>query len=479
MKRKNIVYVLSRLWIIAGMFFILPLCFSVYYKDGIHYHFILIAIGILILSGLVWPFGSKPKELTTKEGFLLVNLCWISFTFFGCLPFLTTGSIESLTDAFFESMSGFTTTGATILRDIEILPKSLLLWRNMTQWLGGMGVIALAVAIFPFTGMGGSHLFKAEVPGPSKDKVSSRIRDTAKLLWGVYLIFTIAQTIMLMLAGANFFDSLCITFGTMATGGFAPLNASIGHFSSPYVHYITILFMTLAGINFNLHYWALRGKPVHYFKNPELRLFLSIIMCSTIFIVLIRFFAGTELSEETVRDSLFQTVSLITTTGFITKDYELWPAATQIVLLLLMFAGGCASSTGGAIKSVRILVLFKYIGGEVKKLFYPRGVFPIKLEGKLVPENLVSNIMAFVMLYILFFIFGTIVVSSLGMDILSAAGAVATTLGNVGPGLGTVGPVDNFADVPVLAKWILSFLMLAGRLEIFTIVVLFTGRFWK
>lgn len=436
-------------------------------------------MGILFLSGLLWPFGSKPRELTTKEGFLLVNLCWISLAPFGCIPFLTTGYTRSLTDAFFESMSGFTTTGATILRDIELLPKSLLLWRNMTQWLGGMGVIALAVAIFPFTGMGGAHLFKAEVPGPSKDKISSRISDTAKLLWGVYLIFTGVEIVLLMLAGVTLFDSMCITFGTMATGGFAPLNSSIAHFSSAYVHYIIIFFMTLAGINFNLHYWALRGKPRHYFRNPELRLFICIIVGSTIFITLIRSFTGTKPSEEMMRDSLFQTVSLITTTGFVTKDYELWPAATQILLFLLMFVGGCASSTGGAIKNVRILVLFKYIGAEVKKLFYPHGVFPIKLEGKPVTENLVSNIMAFVLLYILFFIFGTITVSCFGMDIVSAAGAVAATLGNVGPGLGTVGPIDNFADVPAAGKWILSFLMLAGRLEIFTVVVLFTGRFWK
>lgn len=436
-------------------------------------------MGILFLSGLLWPFGSKPRELTTKEGFLLVNLCWISLALFGCIPFLTTGYTRSLTDAFFESMSGFTTTGATILRDIELLPKSLLLWRNMTQWLGGMGVIALAVAIFPFTGMGGAHLFKAEVPGPSKDKISSRISDTAKLLWGVYLIFTGVEIVLLMLAGVTLFDSMCITFGTMATGGFAPLNSSIAHFSSAYVHYIIIFFMTLAGINFNLHYWALRGKPRHYFRNPELRLFICIIVGSTIFITLIRSFTGTKPSEEMMRDSLFQTVSLITTTGFVTKDYELWPAATQILLFLLMFVGGCASSTGGAIKNVRILVLFKYIGAEVKKLFYPHGVFPIKLEGKPVTENLVSNIMAFVLLYILFFIFGTITVSCFGMDIVSTAGAVAATLGNVGPGLGTVGPIDNFADVPAAGKWILSFLMLAGRLEIFTVVVLFTGRFWK
>jgi trk system potassium uptake protein TrkH len=434
---------------------------------------------LLVLSVFLWPFGSKPSELTTREGFLLVNLCWISLAVFGALPFMTSGYIRSFTDAFFETVSGFTTTGATILRDIEVLPKSLLLWRNMTQWLGGMGVIALAVAIFPFTGMGGAHLFKAEVPGPSKDKISSRISDTAKLLWGVYLIFTFLQVIMLMLGGISFFDALCITFGTLATGGFVPLNASIAHFPSAYVQYVIIFFMLVAGTNFNLHYWALKGRPGHYFRNPEFRLFILVIIGATVFISFARYVSGTNLSEEALRDSFFQTVSIITTTGFVTKDYELWPAATQIVLLLLMFMGGCASSTGGAIKNVRILVLFKYLGAEVKKLFHPRGVFPVKMQGKPVPENLVSNIIAFLALYILFFIFGTLAMSCIGLDIVSAAGAVAATLGNVGPGLGAVGPVDNYADVPALGKWILSFLMIVGRLEIFTVVVLFTGRFWK
>lgn len=479
MKRAHIIYVLTRLWIIVSTFFALPLAFSLYYADGVHFHFIFTMTGVLALSGVLWPFGSKPEELTIREGFMLVNLCWTSLAFFGCIPFLSSGYIDNLTDAFFEVMSGFSTTGATILTDIEILPKSLLLWRNMTQWLGGMGVIALAVAIFPFTGMGGAHLFKAEVPGPSKDKISSRISDTAKLLWAVYLIFTVAETGLLMVAGLSFFEGLCITFGTLATGGFAPLNASIAHFASPYVHYIILFFMVLAGVNFNLHYWALRGRPGHYFRNPELRLFLFIIMGATMFIIVMRFLAGTNVSEEMVRDSLFQTVSIITTTGFVTRDYELWPAAAQTALFVLMFVGGCASSTGGAIKNVRVLILFKYIGGEVKKLFYPHGVFPVKMEGKPVPENLVSNILAFVALYGLFFILASVAMASTGLDIISAAGAVAATLGNVGPGLGSVGPVDNFAHVSALGKWILSFLMLVGRLEIFTVVVLFTGRFWR
>lgn len=462
-----------------AFFFVVPLAFSLVYRDGLHFHFIAASLGILVLSGITWPFGTKTAELNIREGFVLVNLCWISLALFGSAPFVTSGHIPSFTDAFFEVMSGFTTTGATILRDIEVLPKSLLLWRNMTQWLGGMGVIALAVAIFPFTGMGGAHLFKAEVPGPTKDKISSRISDTAKLLWGVYLVFTFIETLLLMVAGLTFFDSLCITFGTLATGGFAPLNASIAHFSSPWVHYIIILFMILAGVNFNLHYWALKGQPGRYFKNPEFRFFLSIIGISTALIVIVRVVAGSVLSEETVRDALFQTVSLITTTGFVTKDYELWPAATHVVLFLLMFIGGCASSTGGAIKDVRILVLLKYIGVEVKKLFYPHGIFAVKMQGKPVAENLVSNIVAFIALYMLFFVFGTLAMACLGLDVISAAGSVAATLGNVGPGLGAVGPSKNFADIHPVGKWILSFLMLAGRLEIYTVFVILTRRFWK
>jgi trk system potassium uptake protein TrkH len=479
MKPANIIYVVSRLWMIIAVFFIVPLAFSLFYDDGMYLHFIITSLGIITLSSIIWPFGTKTIELTIREGFILVNLCWISLALFGGVPFLTSGHVSNMTDAFFETMSGFSTTGATILRDIEVLPKSLLLWRNMTQWLGGMGVIALAVAIFPFTGMGGAHLFKAEVPGPTKDKISSRISDTAKLLWGVYLIFTVIQTGMLMMVNLSLFDALCITFGTLATGGFAPLNASIAHFPSPWVHYIIILFMILAGINFNLHYWALRGHPVHYFRNPELRFFLFVIAGSTILIVAIRIFTGIKLTEEAIRDALFHTVSLVTTTGFVTKDYELWPAATQIILFILMFIGGCASSTGGAIKNVRILVLLKYIGVEVKKLFYPHGVFPVKMQGKPVADNLVSNIVAFIALYILFFVFGTLAMACVGLDIISAAGSVAATLGNVGPGLGSVGPMRNFADVHPLGKWILSFMMLAGRLEIYTVFVLLTRRFWK
>ncbi|MCX8110292.1 MAG: hypothetical protein N3D15_03465 [Syntrophorhabdaceae bacterium] len=403
----------------------------------------------------------------------------MSFSFIGSIPFIASGSIPSVTDAFFETMSGFTTTGATILTDIEIVPKSLLFWRNMTQWLGGMGVIALAVAILPLLGVGGFQLFKAEAPGPTKDKISPRISATAKLLWLVYLLFTVLQTTLLIFGGLSLFEALCITFGTLATGGYAPLNASIAAYPSQYVQYVIIFFMLLAGINFNLHYWALKGSPNSYFKNTEFRFFIGVIFLSTFVIIIVRFINGVDFSESLVRSSLFQTISIITTTGFITEDYERWPFAAQFILLLLMFIGGCASSTGGAIKNIRIYVLFIFIGNQLKRLFHPRGVFPVKVGDKAISEDIVSSVVAFIALYMLLFIAGVLVLTFLGENIDTSIGAVAATLGNVGPGIGNVGPVENFSHLPAIAKWFLSFLMLAGRLEIYTILVLFTPRFWR
>jgi trk system potassium uptake protein TrkH len=341
-----------------------------------------------------------------------------------------------------------------------------------------MGVIALAVAIFPYLGVGGFQLFKAEVPGPIKDRISPRISETARILWMVYLIFTLAQTILLMLGGLSFFESLCTTFGTLATGGFSPRNASIAAYPSPYIHYIVTLFMFIAGVNFSLHYWALKGKWRHYFKNSEFRFFGTIICIALGWIMGARWMGGEIFSEELFRGSLFQTVSIVTTTGFVTRDYEQWPFVTHIILLALMFIGGCTSSTGGGIKNVRVLVLLKEMGAELKKLFHPHGIFPIKIGDKAVPESAVSSVVVFIALYMLIFLFGVLAMAGLGLDIDTSIGAVAATLGNVGPGIGTVGPVDNYSHIPILGKWVLSFLMMTGRLEIFTVLVIFTRRFW-
>lgn len=479
MKLSNILYLLSSLWLLLCGFFILPLGFSLYEREGLHFLYLFQIIGLGVFSLFLRLLTKKPSEFLIREAFLTVTLCWVSFSFFGAIPFIVSGYIPSLSDAFFETMSGFTTTGATILTDIERLPKSLLLWRNMTQWLGGMGVIALAVAVLPFLGVGGVQLFKAEVPGPIKDKLSPRISETAKILWGVYLIFTLLEILLLKFGGLSFFESICITFGTLATGGFSPSNHSIAAYSSPYIHYVIIVFMFIAGTNFSLHYWALRGKVHHYFSNPEFCFFLGIILVTTGLVLVARLLQGDVFSEELFRGSLFQIVSIITTTGFVTENYERWPFVTQVLLLALMMFGGCTSSTGGGMKQVRVMVVFKFIGSELKKLFHPHGIFPVRMGDRTVAEVLVLNIMGFVATYILIFFLSVLVMTGLGLDIDTSVGAVAATLGNVGPGIGGVGPVDNYSHVPTLGKWVLSFLMLAGRLELFTVLVIFTRPFWR
>lgn len=478
MKFSNILYTLSSLWLLLSGFFLLPLGCSLYFQDGLVYIYLAEIIGISLFSLIFRWLSGRPVELQFREAFLTVSLSWMTFSFLGAIPFLASGHIPSLTDAFFETMSGFTTTGATILTEIETLPKSLLLWRNMTQWLGGMGVIALAVAVLPFLGVGGAQLFKAEVPGPIKDRISPRISETAKILWGVYLLFTIAEIALLFLGGLSFFDAVCVTFGTLATGGFTPTNASVAAYPSPFVHYVIIVFMFVAGVNFSLHYWALRGRFHFYFANPEFRFFTGITLLATGMIMVARLWNGETFSEEFFRSTLFQTVSIITTTGFITHDYERWPFVTQIILLALMMFGGCTSSTGGGIKNVRLLVAFKFMGSELKKLFHPHGVFPVRMGGRTVPEGMVLNILGFIGLYILIFFLGVMAMASLGLDIDTSVGAVLATLGNVGPGIGGVGPVENYSHLPFLGKWILSFLMMAGRLEIFTVIVIFTRPFW-
>jgi len=475
----HILFTLAGLLLILGGSLGLPLIFSLIEGDGLSGYFLMEMAALLAVGVILRRILPRPEHLALREGFLIVSLSWILLSFLGSLPFILSGYIPALTDAFFETMSGFTTTGATILKDIEILPRSLLVWRSMTQWLGGMGVIALAVAIFPSLGVGAGQLFKAEAPGPIKEKVSPRISQTAKILWFVYLVFTVSETMLLMLGGLNFFEALCTTFSTLATGGFSPRNDNIAAYPSPYVHYVITLFMFLAGANFNLHYFMIRGRLSAYGRDSEFCFYGGITLLALGTIVLLRLTAGTSLSEELFRSTLFQAVSILTTTGFITHDYETWPLASQVILLFLMFVGGCTSSTGGAIKNIRVQILLKHIVSELKKLFRPHGVFPIKIGNKSIPEATVSNVMGFFVLYVLLFALGVLSMSALGLDLATSVGSVAATLGNVGPGLGDVGPVDNYSAVPALGKWILSFLMLAGRLEIFTVLVLFLPRFWR
>jgi len=434
------------------------------------------------LSGLLMIFLFKRprrRDLSHREGFALVALGWISATFFGALPYLFTGTFESLADACFETASGFTTTGSTVLTDIQKNPYGILFWRNLTQWIGGMGIILLSLAVLPFLGVGGMQLYKAEVPGPTADKLRPRISQTARILWEVYVLISAVQVLVLLLGGMNLFDALCHTFSTMATGGFSPKNESIEFYRSPFIEYAITFFMFIAGANFSLHYLFLKGKYKALWEDDEFRFYGIIVLVATL---LITFNLWGNLSGDIghlFRLALFQVVSIQTTTGFTTADFEKWPYFSQYLLLFLMFIGGCAGSTGGAVKCVRILILLKQGIRELRHLVHPHAVLPVKLGGKIIPQDTMNGIWGLFFFYMGIFILASLTLSLMGSDILTSITAVATTLGNVGPGLGAVGPTENFAHFPAAVKWILTFCMLFGRLEIYTLLILLLPEFWK
>jgi trk system potassium uptake protein TrkH len=481
MNFKVIVNVIGFLLIIIGIFMTLGIPFSIYYgHDDIAS--LLISAGITVLSGIILWYFSKAadkQQLGKREGYVIVSLGWFTMTIFGTIPFIIYGAIPSYTNAFFETMSGFTTTGATILNDIEALPAGLLFWRSLTQWLGGMGIIVLSLAILPLLGIGGMQLFAAEVPGVTKDKFHPRIKETAKRLWGIYVILTLTETALLLLGGLNFFDAINHSLTTMATGGFSTKNTSTAHFDSAFVQYVFILFMFFAGMNFTLHYFALHLKFDVFRKNSEFKFYIFFIITASLLIMFIHRPHHTFSLEESFRQTLFHIVSLVTTTGFVSSDFENWAPFSRKVFFLLLFIGGCAGSTGGGIKFVRHLLLIKNSALELKRLIHPRAIIPVRYNGRAVSQEIILNVQAFFFFYIILFITGSTFLSLLGIDFITAVGAVATCIGNIGPGMGTVGPVSNFAGLPDLAKWILSFLMLVGRLELFTVLVLFSSAFWK
>lgn len=481
MNIKAIIYIIGFLIMLVGAFMLTALPFSIYFKTN-DFNSILISGLITISVGAVlWNFTRKTedKEIKKREGYIIVSLGWIVMALFGSLPFFIHGVIPEFTDAFFETMSGFTTTGATILEDIESVPEGLLYWRSLTQWLGGMGIIVLSLAILPILGIGGMQLFVAEVPGVTKDKIHPRIQETAKRLWGIYLILTVVQAVLLLFGGMNFFDAVNHSFTTMATGGFSTKNASIAHFQNPFIEYVIIIFMFFAGMSFTLHYYLLHKNFKILKSNEEFKFYFYIIIGLTIVISLSLIISQNFGLEKAFRDSLFHIVSLITTTGFITADYEKWTSFSQIVFFILLFFGGCAGSTGGGIKIVRHYLLLKNSLLEFRRLIHPRAVIPVRMNNTSISPEIISNVLAFFLLYIIIFIIGSVIMSVLGVDFLTSIGSTATCLGNVGPGIGSVGPVYNFHEIPWLGKWVLSILMLIGRLEIFTVLIIFTSYFWK
>ena len=506
------------------------------------------AIGV---GALLWTLFKPSDELRVREGFAIVGLAWFVLSLVGAAPWVLSGVLAEYTDAFFEVMSGFTTTGATILGgadtpQIEAVPNAFLFWRSLTHWLGGMGIIVLTIAILPLLGVGGMQLFKAEVPGPSADKLTPRVTETAKRLWAIYVILTVAQVILLLPA-MSLFDAVNHAMATLATGGFSTENGSVGQYGSAYVDWVITAFMVLAGVNFALHYQLFHRNLKPVLQNEELKVYLAILGGATLFLTLVLWTPTGDLlpapvtldgevvtqevvearaedgvvgSEATTRDAqraggdqvgggaelgnelasrdergrtvvrydsfldalrygAFQAAAIITTTGFGTADYEVWPPLALVILFALFFVGGMAGSTGGGVKVVRVLLILKNSFRELRQLVHPQAILPIRLDHRVVPEGILRNVLSFIVFYVGLIGLGTLVMGFMGLDIWSAFSATFSCVGNVGPAFGAMGPTENYTHVPVAGKWVLSILMMAGRLEIFTVLLLFTPAFWK
>ncbi len=466
----------------VGLSMGLALAWSVYYGDEGTTP-LLVSMAVTLASGLGLFFlfrDGRAAPMNHREGMAIVAVGWVAASVVGALPFWFAETFPgSFIDCLFESMSGFTTTGASVLTDIEAVPRGILFWRSLTHWLGGMGIIVLSLAILPFLGVGGMQLYKAEVPGPVPDKLRPRIKDTAMLLWKVYLLFTVVQTVLLCLGGMDLFESLCHTFGTMATGGFSTRNTSVAAYDSVYIDVVITVFMLIAGANFTLHYHALRGRPGVLWRDPEFRFYILVFAGFTLWSAWDLLGPNYEHFGQALRYSSFQVASIMTTTGFATADYELWTPLPQCLLLLCMFLGGCAGSTGGGIKCMRIQLLLKHAYNELYRLIHPRAVTRVKFGKRSVEQDVLNSIAGFFLLFLGLFIVSSFLLAAMGVDVVTSFAAVVACIGNIGPGLGAVGPTDNYAALPDMGKMLLYFCMLLGRLEIYTVIILFVPEFWR
>lgn len=456
---------------------------SYFYGDGTQHAFAW-SYGVTLLSGfLLWaPVRRADKELRLRDGFMIVSLSWALLALFGALPFMFSGTTSMMADAYFETMSGLTTTGSSVLSGLDNLPPAINLWRGVLQFMGGMGIVVLAVAILPMLGVGGMQLFKAETPGPMKDsKLTPRIKETAKALWYIYLTLTVACAASLWLAGMTPFDAVMHSFTTVATGGFSNHDASIGYFKSVEIEMLITFFMFLGGVNFALHFLAFQGRdPRVYWRDTEFRIYLSILVAATLLVALYLYWGQVYADfPQALRYAVFQVVSMATTAGFMSTDFGAWPPALGALLIVLSFFAGSAGSTAGAIKLVRVTLLFKQTLCEVRRLIHPSALVVLKMSGRVVPERAIAGVSAFFATYIASFALIALCLAALGVDLVTAFSATAAAINNLGPGLGEVGPAVNFGGLPIAAKWLLSFAMLLGRLEIFTLFVLFTPIFWR
>lgn len=455
---------------------------SLAFGDGDFAAFALAALGTLAVGLVGYRVSNVSRDLSVREGYAVVAFAWLATGVAGAVPYMLAGVVDSPVSALFESVSGFTTTGATIFSDIEALPHGILFWRSFTQWLGGMGIIVLGIAILPFLGVGGMQLFRAEVPGPTPERLQPRIAQTAKILWLVYAGITGTQVVLYLLGGLSLFEAVTHAFSTMSTGGFSPRAASIAAFDSAYIQYVTIIFMFAAGVNFALHYRAIGSRGRVYLRDSELRFFAGVILTLTTLITVAVLLSpaspGVGL-ERTIRDALFQVVSIGTTTGFATADYELWPLFAQLLLVGIMFIGAMSGSTSGGAKMIRAHVLVRHVVAELKKSIHPRAVVITRVGDRTIKEDTLLNVLGFLLLFVLLFVAGVLVLALLGHDLATAVGASVASLGNIGPGIGDVGPMDHYGWMGPSTHFVLMFLMLVGRLEIFTILLLFHPDLWR
>lgn len=471
--------VLGSILMLEALFMVPSLVISIYTGQGDRLAFLITIIITGITGFILIRRKARNKYIRPKDGLAIVSIGWVLVSIFGALPLYLSGSTPTYIDALFEIVSGFTTTGATIIQNVEILPLGILFWRSFTHWIGGMGILVFTLVLLPALGIGGFQLFKAESPGPIAGKIAPRIKDTAKILYGIYFTITIIQVIFLKLGGMSLFDSLVYTFGSVGTGGFATKNGSVGAYNSNYIHFIIGLFTILAGVNFSIYYSLFKGRWKEILQDEELRLYFLIIITATIAIAINLYKSSYSSLGLALKDSFFQVGSIITTTGYSTVDFDLWPTFSKAILFLLMFIGGCAGSTAGGMKVIRILIIFKLIKREVLKIFHPRAVSPVKLNTKVLPSETIAGIYSFAGLYIALFALSTILISLEGVDLISAMSSIAATLGNIGPGLGFVGPTRTFFGYSQITKLFLSLLMLLGRLELFTVIALLAPKNWK
>lgn len=466
----------------VGLFMFPALLCSLYHQDR--------AIPALACSmaattaiGLIMYLGWRrhvPETVSHREALLIVALCWISAGLFGAAPLYFGGAFDTFTDAFFESVSGFTTTGSSVLTDIEAVAPGLLFWRSLTQWVGGMGIIVLSVAVLPILDVGGMHLYKAEFSGGRQDRIKPRVRAAALSLWKVYLFFSVLLAILLLLGGMTLFDALCHTFSTISTAGYSTRNLSMGHFQSAYLQVVVMAFMFLGAMSFALHYQTLRGRPLAFWRDSEARFFLFLVLAGISAVSLSLWLSRTYASPlEALLQGAFNLVSIITTTGFATADFETWPPLAKAILFLAMFVGGCAGSTAGGVKCMRLQLMLKQVFKECFRIIHPHAVVQVKMNGKAVEENVITGVWGYLGLFVVIYLAASLLLAAMGLDLATAFSAAIAAMGNIGPGFGSVGPMENFSHLPVAAKWLLAWCMLLGRLELYALIIFLIPEFWR